>query len=269
MWSDTWFEDLDSNEKLLFIYLITNEKTNMLGIYEASVKKMSFETGIEKSKISKALKSFERVGKVKHVNNYVVLVNYLKHQNFNTNMKKSAIDVYNSLPKELKDSSLNINKENPFESFETLSNHFGMVRKVEVEYEYEVEAEYELENEEEKPQTPKGDSIDFNLLLDFFNQTFGKRSKVVSDKVKTNYKKRIKEGYSKKDIRQAMLNACIDDFHKSNNYKHCTIEFFSRADKLDKFLTFNGNGDKKQPGSEADEWMRNKLNQLANEQRNN
>ena len=65
IWSDTWFEDLTPNEKLLFIYLITNEKTNMLGVYEASVKKISFETGINKETVSKALKGFETIGKVK------------------------------------------------------------------------------------------------------------------------------------------------------------------------------------------------------------
>ena len=149
IWSDTWFEELDSNEKLLFLYLVTNEKTNMLGIYELSIKKMSFETGIPKDEISKALKGFETVKKVKHIKNYVVLVNYLKHQNFNTNMKKSAIDTYNSLPKELKDSKLTISKSNPIESFETLSNHFGMVRKVEVEVEDEIEVEIKKEDKVE------------------------------------------------------------------------------------------------------------------------
>ena len=42
-WSDPWVEDLTPSEKLLYIYFITNEKTNMLGIYELSIKKISFE----------------------------------------------------------------------------------------------------------------------------------------------------------------------------------------------------------------------------------
>jgi len=146
-WSDPFIEDLSPNEKLLFIYLITNEKTNMLGIYEASVKKISFETGIKKDDVNNALKAFEKIGKVRYNNNYVILVNFLKHQNFNTNMKKSAIDVYNDLPKELKTSELDVSKDNPIESFETLLNHFGMVSKVEVEREYEVEVEKESKEE--------------------------------------------------------------------------------------------------------------------------
>ena len=125
----------------------------MLGIYEASIKKISFETGVKKDDVFNGLKEFERLNKVKYQNNFVILVNYMKHQNFNTNMKKSAIDVYNNLPKELRNSSISISKDNALEGFETLLNHFGMVRKVEVEYEveYEVEVkdEFKLEVKEE------------------------------------------------------------------------------------------------------------------------
>ena len=149
-WSDPFIEDLESDEKLLFLYLITNEKTNMLGIYEASIKKICFETGLNKETVLKALKGFERLGKVKYVNNYVVLVNYMKHQNYNTNMKKSAIDIYNNLPKDLKDNKLIIDKDNTLEGFERLLNHYGMVRKIEVEYEEEREEEYKDEYYYEK-----------------------------------------------------------------------------------------------------------------------
>lgn len=145
-WSDPFIEDLTPNQKLLFIYLVTNEKTNMLGIYESSIKKMSFETGISTEEISKGLKEFERVEKVKYENNYIILVNYMKHQNYNPNMKKSAIDVYNSLPKELKDSDLNISKDNPLKGFESLLNHYGMVRKVEDEVEVKKEVKKEDED---------------------------------------------------------------------------------------------------------------------------
>lgn len=168
-WSDPFVEDLSPNEKLLFIYLITNEKTNMLGIYEASVKKISFETGIEKEDVDNALKSFERIGKVKYINNYVLLVNFLKHQNFNTNMKKSAIDVYNNLPKELKCSNLSISKENTIESFETLLNHFGMVRKVEVETEVETEVEIETKDLPKKDKSFSEDVLKcYGEVLNFF-----------------------------------------------------------------------------------------------------
>ena len=151
-WSDPFIEELTPSEKLLFLYLVTNEKTNMLGIYEASIKKISFETGINKETVTKALKGFESLNKVKYLNNYVILVNFMKHQNFNTNMKKSAIDIFNALPKDLKMGDLVLDRLKPSKAFETLLNHYGMVRKVEVEVEVEDEVEYEIEvkGEEEK-----------------------------------------------------------------------------------------------------------------------
>ena len=153
-WSDPYIEELDVNQKLLFLYLITNEKTNMLGIYEATIKKISFETSIQKQIIEKAFDKFERDGKVKYVNSFVVLINYMKHQNYNTNMKKSAIDTYNNLPQEMKDSKLIITKERVSEGFESLSKHFGMVRKVEYEVEVEVKDELEDEVKEEVKEKP-------------------------------------------------------------------------------------------------------------------
>lgn len=145
-WSDPFIEELSPSEKLLFIYLITNEKTNMLGIYESSVKKISFETGIPSNTISEALKKFEAAKKVKYTNNFVILVNFMKHQNFNPNMMKSAIDVYNSLPNELKDNNIKVDKSDHLKGFETLLKHFGMVPKYEVEYELEDESKKEDEN---------------------------------------------------------------------------------------------------------------------------
>jgi len=166
-WSDPFIEKLKPVEKLLFIYLITNEKTNMLGIYEASIGKMAFETGINEGLLVNALKGFEKIGKVKYINHYVILVNFLKHQNFNTNMKKSAIDVYNSLPNELKDKKLCVTKDNPSKGFETLLNHYGMVSKVEVEV---LEDESNLIYLKDVSSPPDGvDILHFYIAKGFYN----------------------------------------------------------------------------------------------------
>jgi len=150
IWSDPWFEVLEPSAKLLFIYLVTNEKTNMLGVYEISIRKVSFETGIPSIEIEKYLKEFEIALKIKYSKNRVLLLNFLKHQNYNFNMMKSAIRTYNNLPKELK--SININNvEETKEGFSTLCKGFAGVRKIEVED--EIEKEKEIENEVEKENT--------------------------------------------------------------------------------------------------------------------
>jgi hypothetical protein len=78
-------------------------------------------------------------------------------------------------------------------------------------------------------------NIDYQALLDFVNNTFGRKFQVVTDKVKRAYKKLLKDGYKKEDILNAIRNCKDNDYHKQNNYQYCTIEFFSRAEIIDKY----------------------------------
>lgn len=146
MWSDDWFESLTPSEKLLWIYLLTNTQTNMLGIYEISIKRIQFETGLNRDTIEKALKGFESIKKAFYTNGFIILPNWLKNQAMNPNMVKSAKAIFNCLPNHLNDCLLS----NGFESFESLSNGLVMLRKKEKEIEKENEIEKEMEGEKEK-----------------------------------------------------------------------------------------------------------------------
>jgi uncharacterized phage protein (TIGR02220 family) len=87
------------------------------------------------------------------------------------------------------------------------------------------------EKEEEKVEY----TIDYQALLDFVNKTFGRNFQVINDKVKRSYKARIKDGYKKEHIIEAIKNCKENAYHKENNYQYCTPEFFSRAETLDKY----------------------------------
>jgi uncharacterized phage protein (TIGR02220 family) len=78
-------------------------------------------------------------------------------------------------------------------------------------------------------------TIDYQALLDFVNKTFGRNFQVINDKVKRSYKSRIKDGYKKEHIIEAIKNCKENAYHKENNYQYCTPEFFSRAETLDKY----------------------------------
>lgn len=58
LWSDPWVRKLDSDGKLLWVYLLTNDKTNMAGVYEISIEDMLLETKIKREKILKLLRKF-------------------------------------------------------------------------------------------------------------------------------------------------------------------------------------------------------------------
>jgi hypothetical protein len=77
-WNDTYVSDLDPIEKLLFIYFLTNEHTNISGIYELPLKIMSVETGIELSMIHKILPRLK--DKIIYNSGKVVIKNFIRHQ---------------------------------------------------------------------------------------------------------------------------------------------------------------------------------------------
>ena len=49
------------------------------------------------------------------------------------------------------------------------------------------------------------------------------------------YKARLKEGYTKDDIKNTIINSAKDDYHKETNFKYLTPEYFSRSVTIDKF----------------------------------
>ena len=103
-WSDSYIENLNPIEKMLYLYFLTNDKTNLIGIYELSIKRMSFQTGIDAKKILSILAKFEADKKILYKNNYVFIANFLKHQNLNnSNIKKGVEREYMALPEECKE----------------------------------------------------------------------------------------------------------------------------------------------------------------------
>ena len=55
-WSDSYIRKLNYSERYLFLYFLTNEHTNIAGIYEITMDAVLFETGLEKIFVLKTLK---------------------------------------------------------------------------------------------------------------------------------------------------------------------------------------------------------------------
>lgn len=58
--SDGRVETLDPNEKLLFLYLITNANYELCGVYELPIKRIAYETGLDRSDVEQILLKFEK-----------------------------------------------------------------------------------------------------------------------------------------------------------------------------------------------------------------
>ena len=82
-------------------------------------------------------------------------------------------------------------------------------------------------------------TINFDKLLSFLNSHTKRNFKLINEETKKKYRARLKEGYSKQDILDAVSNAVNSEYHKENNFKYLTPEFFSRAVTLDKYSNVN------------------------------
>lgn len=87
------------------------------------------------------------------------------------------------------------------------------------------------------PKKVDDNKLDFEMLMNYYNEVFSKSMRVVCEKTKRQFNKRIKEGYIKADIKKAIDNASNDKFHEANDFKHVTLEFISRSDKFTKYVS--------------------------------
>lgn len=90
-WSDYYIADLDPVEKLLFLYLLTCERSTLAGVYELPIKMMAVETGIDVFMVEKILKRFDEEGKVKYQSGWVAIRNFLKHHEHGSPTVKKGI----------------------------------------------------------------------------------------------------------------------------------------------------------------------------------
>lgn len=83
----------------------------------------------------------------------------------------------------------------------------------------------------------KIEPIDFEGLLELINKTFERDFRVVSSNVKSKYRARLRDGYTKEDIFRAIMVCKEHDFHVESDFQYCTPTFFSQEKTLEKYGT--------------------------------
>lgn len=105
IWGDPWFVELTSDEKLLFIYMFSNERTSLSGLYEISKRQISFDTKLSNSMVSATLEKFHNDKKIISDNNIYFVVNQFK-RHFSrspkviTRVRKDIDSIRECVPKE-------------------------------------------------------------------------------------------------------------------------------------------------------------------------
>jgi len=152
-WDDNYIVELDPIEKLMFLYFLTNPLTRISGFYEISLKRISFDTGIDKEMVLKVIDRFSEAGKIYYQDGYIVIPNFPKKQCYNPNMLRSAMKELESAPEHLRNTEAFRKLLNVFETLSnpsrTIPNDSQTLRKIEGEGEVEVEEEVEVEGEVE------------------------------------------------------------------------------------------------------------------------
>ena len=100
-WDDVYIVELQTDEKLLFIYLLTNTLCHHSGIYEISLKRISFDTGLHLDRVIQILQKLEQDNKIKYQDGYIAIRNYILHHSLNPNMEKGIIKELIDIPQAL------------------------------------------------------------------------------------------------------------------------------------------------------------------------
>jgi hypothetical protein len=101
-WDDTYIMKLRWDEKLVFIYLLTNPLTDITGIYELHSKRVAFDLDMEHKRVLEIFIKFEADKKAYYRNGWVAIVNFIKNQSLNPKIVAGIRSSLISKPTELR-----------------------------------------------------------------------------------------------------------------------------------------------------------------------
>ena len=251
-WDDKYTSNLDPIEKLLFLYFLTNPLCNIIGIYEIEIKRIAFDTGIDKEMVNKIIERFTKDEKVAYLDGYIIIKNFVKFQSQGS--EKIKIGISNqmaALPEKIKKFNFNAVK-----GIDTLS-HINTNINTNSNLNSNPNSEFPLD------KTQAGDFVDSIILLFQNCYHYNKGIEYISvgkGKNKFNYKDRNATGSLLKYIKskypgenseltlkrfESLFNKCftINDTWLKNNMTLDTI-----FNKLNNIILYGQNGNK-EPGA--------------------
>lgn len=219
-WDDSYVINLDPIEKLLFLYFLTNPLTNLAGIYEIALRRIAFDTGIDKEMVSKILERFEKDKKIYYRENYLILANFYKNQNYNPSMLTNAENYINSLPKSIISFIENLEGQPVASLLPTCGQE---------------EEEEEGESEGEKEGKGKIDTLSLLNHWNSFAEELGlAKIKEITNKRLAHVKRRLKEPNF--DFIKIIEQVKRSDFLKGKNDRGWKVDFDFIFGSTDNYL---------------------------------
>lgn len=103
VWDDDWFYDLDPIEKLVWFFLLTNNRCNIAGVYKLNQKWAARMTGLDADLFPKIINRFVEDKKLYLDGDWVVILNFTKHQTENPSVKQGIIRILEGVPRDVMD----------------------------------------------------------------------------------------------------------------------------------------------------------------------
>lgn len=121
-WHDNYISELNFKEKLVFIYLTTNDQVNICGIYELPDRYIKFDLGLKQSELDKIKQKFMEDNKFVFIDGWIKIVNHDIYNKFvgekNNIAKEKELA---SIPIKIKDFGYPIDRVST--NGDTLNNH--------------------------------------------------------------------------------------------------------------------------------------------------
>lgn len=173
IWKDGWFLDLPSDHKLLFIYLFSNERANLFGLYDLPLKVICFETELDPDTVTEGLARFTEEGKAFYEDGWVWVRSLLTYNAPNLNSPKIQGHLQNVLA-EIPDIPLKARALRYYDrqiSYTSDTDTPSIPDRTEQEQEQETEQQTEQETEQQQHTEAATASVDavagHEMLLGF------------------------------------------------------------------------------------------------------
>lgn len=97
-WVDGWVRSLNSLDRYVFLYFLTNDHSSWCGVYELPISTISFETGITEEDLVKSI--LPRLSpKIIFIDGWIHIKNFQKyHSNSSEKTQKGILDAWKSVP---------------------------------------------------------------------------------------------------------------------------------------------------------------------------
>lgn len=200
-WDDEWIVTLKPEEKLVYLYLMTNTLTNIAGVYKITLRRMAYDMDMEKSVIESILRKFEEAGKAYYHGEYIVIPSWPKHQktDHHPKLKAGIFAVLDSLSPSVISFLKSISYCFDLSKYDTISEAINSDRLSSNYSDSDLDPDTDINILSGKP-----DGASFHWgVLDYLNQKTGRQYKRVPAHA-NRIKARIKEGYTLEDFKRVV-----------------------------------------------------------------